>query len=296
MKLLIRKIYLFLLNFVSTLTSCIRIVIHSKKNEITKLSRKSQCALILGNGPSLTGDMTSLIKFSKIKQCDIWAVNDFALTQTFFLIKPKFYVIADPNYWVVDTVPELIKLRDQLFEVFNKHVSWPIVLFVPLRAKDYGLENKIASDNVKIVFFNSTPITGFVGFQYWTFSRQFGMVSAYNVLVAAIALALCMRYPNLYIGGADHSWHEELSVDLKGVPHIKQKHFYNEEDSQAIPFYKNSNETFTIAELFLGWGNLFLQYAILNRYARSIEAKIYNVSSKTYIDAFARLSINKLDK
>ena len=54
---------------------------------------------ILGNGPSLAMELPQLIASEYCKQADVMAVNFFALSEEFSIIKPKYDVISDPMFF-----------------------------------------------------------------------------------------------------------------------------------------------------------------------------------------------------
>ena len=54
---------------------------------------------ILGNGPSLAQQLPDLIACHEWDKADMVAVNCFALSDEFELIRPKYYVISDPMFF-----------------------------------------------------------------------------------------------------------------------------------------------------------------------------------------------------
>ena len=79
---------------------------------------------ILGNGPSLKNQLPRLIEQKEWEQADMMAVNFFALSEEFSLIKPKYYVISDPMFFREAGRSERI---DNLYKALAK-VDWQMTL------------------------------------------------------------------------------------------------------------------------------------------------------------------------
>lgn len=111
-----------------------------------------------------------------------------------------------------------------------------------------------------------------------------------NVLIAAIMLALNMRYKNIFIIGADHSWHESLVLKEGNKMEIEDSHFYDRNENRKLTIQDaESQKEYKLHELFAIWARAFGSYWYIKDYADSIKAKIFNASEKTYIDAFDRI-------
>ena len=120
------------------------------------------------------------------------------------------------------------------------------------------------------------------------------MPTAYNVLVAALFLAINAGYENIYFLGADHSWHQNIVVKNDNLLYIKDSHFYDLKTNYKLFDKGKAGELFKVHEVFLGWGRLFEVYILLNEYAQSRGVSIINVSLESFIDAFQRISISDI--
>ena len=54
---------------------------------------------ILGNGPALRHEMPVIGREAEQQACDIMAVNFFALGEEFETLRPKYYVLSDPQFF-----------------------------------------------------------------------------------------------------------------------------------------------------------------------------------------------------
>lgn len=276
-----------------TFVSLVLVVFFSRKSLFAKKIKQESPIIILGNGPSLRDDIDAVIELREAVRVDICSVNDFAFSEAFFKVRPSLYVLADPNYWSDNVSKNVEVRRAKLIDIFAREVIWPMRVMVPVEAKGSSIFDRVSSEFVIVEYYNRTPVSGFDWVRFRLFDVGAGMPPAYNVLIAALAISIAGGYKKIFILGADHSWHEELSFKEDGVL-VAQKHFYDE-GVELKPVYKAVGEVFTIGELFIRWGKVFRTYEVLALYAKYKHAIVYNLSSKTYVDAFPRAKFSELE-
>jgi hypothetical protein len=120
------------------------------------------------------------------------------------------------------------------------------------------------------------------------------MVQSQTVIASAVFLTINRRFKNIFLVGADTSWHEDLRISNDNLLLLKETNFYNSEDKSKNeialidPAKKNK---ITMAIQFISMGKIFKGYENLNAYAVTRDSKIYNASAKSYIDAFERMKL-----
>jgi hypothetical protein len=116
-----------------------------------------------------------------------------------------------------------------------------------------------------------------------------------NVLVAALYMTLRLNYKKIIIVGADHSWHQSLLLDDNNLVCMNNRHFYDQETSLS-PWSKDGtvDNIWSMGELFHALAKMFEGYEEIEKYSLYRNAKIYNASSMTFIDAFQRRNILSL--
>lgn len=278
-----------------TVFSLLSVFLFSRMTSVKKQSEQEQPIAILGNGPSLKEDLNALLEISKVSRIDFCVVNDFAFSDAFFKVCPCIYVLADPNYWRENVKEEIEIRRVRLMHIFAHEVTWPMRVMMPVEAKGSSIVGLIDSKFITFEYYNRTPISGFDCVRFWLFDIGAGMPPPFNVLIAALTLSIVCGYKRIFILGADHSWHEELSLTENDGVVLAQKHFYDA-DVESRPVYKDGKKTFTIGELFIRWGTVFKIYEVLALYAKYKQAEVYNLSSKTYIDAFSRARVGEIER
>lgn len=271
----------FLINLLKSAASILKIFIQSKK--ATPLTNFTQCkeVVILGNGPSAKDFLEEKQDF--LSQKAILAVNFFARHAKFLQLKPSFYVLADPAFFMREK-------SAQLLDILCHSVDWNLLLMIPNYAKKQPLwnEKKIAllqNPSIQIAYFNMTKIDGFDWFTQQSILKGWGLPAPRNVLVPSIANCLRMGFKTIYLAGADHSWVKLLWVNDQNEVMIEDKHCYDESSQSAV--HKTAPLYFVLESISLA----LKSYVQLNKLAEKKHIAITNITPGSYIDVFDRIKI-----
>ncbi|MEG0011478.1 MAG: hypothetical protein RR061_07925 [Muribaculaceae bacterium] len=272
--------------FANSIKSCAKILLLSKSYNRTPIIASSEELVILGNGPSLNDTLTDSLAFLKSRR--LLAVNFAANTDMFCTLKPEFYVLADPHFFISQEQPNVSNLWDTL----SKKVDWNITLFIPANIKRSGswYDDIRSNTNINLVFYNTTAVEGFKWLENLCFSRGLGMPRPRNVLIPSLMIALRMRFKTIYLAGADHSWTRTISVNDNNEVVSIQPHFYKEEDTEK----KRVNTEYMkypLYKIMYSFYIAFKSYFTIKRYADKIGATIWNITPGSFIDAFPRKNI-----
>ncbi len=278
----------FLKKCFDTFVSFGKVILKSKPGQKLPVAGSEKC-LVLGNGPSLKQSLADHPEF--FKGNDLLCVNSFSVTDEYTLLKPAYYVMLDPGLWLGAHAVAI-----KTFEDLRTKTSWPLTLFIPVTARNQPAfaELKKANPTITIVFFNYTPYRGFKKIGHWLFRKNLAMPQSQNVLVAALFIAVNMKFPEVYVFGADHTWHQNLHINENNMLCLKDVHFYEQEEKISYrPFYRDptNTATFTMYEILVTFSKVFLGYFVLNEYAKSRNCTIYNASTVSFIDALKRIKI-----
>ena len=286
----LQKITIF---FTSLFQSCLSILkIALLSNWFASLKKfgkdEDECA-VLGNGPCLNKDFELNLEFikSKKKLC----VNFFALSKEYEIIRPDIYVLSAPEFWLKNTTDWFKDKRAQLIENLVSRTSWQMTLLIPFAAKKSEFCQKIRSQrNITVIFYNNTPVEGFKSIVNILFKMNLGMPRPHNVLVPSIYLAVNLGFKKIFIFGADHSFHEEITIDDSNTMTVNHEHFYDKKEVR-MPMYRLDGEEYHIHDIFRKLYLAFQSYFILKDYAEYMGVIILNASSRSYIDAFEKIRI-----
>jgi hypothetical protein len=257
---------------------------------------KKTC-FVFGNGPSLIMDIQDRIEF--LQHQDVFVVNYFATTELFMLIKPAFYVLADPVFWKFDPVfwKEIAKdekIHERItntFDTLNKKVNWNITVFVPSQA--FSIISNIVKNNtyIKVQQFGTAIMPQYLGtwFIYKAYKKNVAMPKAQTVLNAAIFLAINMNYEEINVLGIEHDWIKNLILQENNIVGIIDRHFYNKTSETILDIINEiTGKPYTVHELLRIAAITFESHHVINAYAKFRGIQIYNLTSTTFVDAYCR--------
>jgi hypothetical protein len=272
-----------------TFATLFKVLLWSKP---VKLPQKNKNELIiLGNGPSLNDFLNQHPDFLKNKA--VMAVNHFADTGIYQQIKPDYYLINVPEFWTDDVDNDVIKRRNQLIRNLIEKTSWKMNLILGIGARQSDRWQSIAdkNKNIHLFYINPTPVEGFRLFRHFCYRNNCGMPRPHNVLIPSLITAVNLRFKNIYIAGADHSWLPEIFVADDNTVYLTQRHFYDEQTARPDVMKKMGKNKRKLHEILHKFMLSFKAYFDINDYAKSRKSTIYNITKDSYIDAFKRLKI-----
>ncbi len=272
----------------SSIVSVLKIIVQAKRIEQLPPGIKQNCA-ILGNGPSLSDSLENNLDFIK-NECDILCVNNFLQSEYFRILKPGNYILLDGYYFIFDSKKYNRPDVAGTFERF-KTIDWPINMYLPVYARNSYLVNTVLKNNtcIKVYYFNHIVVEGYNWFKFPIFKRGLGMPQCQNILGASLFVSINRMYKNIYLFGADHSWHENFVVSDTNIMMMSDGHFYDK-DAKINSAYSPRTDM-NVTSFFLALYKTFRSYSILNEYAKYRSVKVYNASAKTYIDAFEKIKL-----
>ncbi|MCO4292936.1 hypothetical protein NF867_08690 [Solitalea sp. MAHUQ-68] len=278
------------LGFDSVLTIA-KVIAKSGFNVKLTPASQARCS-ILGNGPSLKQSLENHLAF--IKSTEMVCVNNFTHSSYFVQLKPQSYALLDPAFFMYDGVTFVREDIGITLTAFSK-VDWPMNVFIPMEAKKSAYLSNIFQQNanLKPVYYNYTVIQGFSWFRHWLFKKNLGMQQSQNILAVSIFLSLNRGFKETFVFGADHSWHEQLTVVDNNDLVRKDVHFYDEKEVKATTIIDVvHNQSSRMSDQFMSLSKAFYSYEVLETYAKHLNLKVYNASAKSYIDAFERIRLS----
>lgn len=279
--------------FVFRLFSYIRIV----KNNFRAIrfpykKRMNGRIYVMGNGPSLNASIDFLL--SKNNKSTFIAVNDFAVSDIYNMVKPRYYIMVDNAYWddACNSNPRDIALRETVFSNLVKKTDWELSVFIPDYAYKSGCFKQLINNcKIDIIPFNRFEIKAEKTDFYFNNLLKNNTGYFNNVLANAIYCSINLGFDELCILGAEHSWTEDIRVNDKNQVCTIKKHFF-ENDSDLIPWQKSDGGIFSMAEILNALTHHFQAYELLAEYAERNHVKVYNMTRGSFIDAFERRNLD----
>ena len=243
---------------------------------INNLQRpKNKKVRILGNGDSLNESLKDLNN-----DVDYFVVSRHVIHPSFFLLKPKYYIIADPKWWTLEDGKCVTQ------SIFQK-TTWPMILFVPWGA---NMDFVPKSNFVKIQYVNSYPYFGDSSNRDYLYDHNLSMPVLQNVIVGAIYCSIYLGYSEIELYGVEHSWTKALRVNDRNEVCILDTHFYDKEKIKEIPFteYDKNKSSWKFHEVLQAYARMFQSYWDLKEIAERKRVSITNCTPGSFIDAFQR--------
>lgn len=263
------------------MASLAKVLLLSKGASAGSNEGKDRELIILGNGPSLRATIDNEIEW--LLEHDMMAVNFAALSDEFFRLRPRYYILADGHFFNSVITDRNVK---NLWEALSR-VSWKMTLLIPSKFKHLSRPLLMHTQGIDVRYFNLTPVEGFRWLNHILFSAGLGMPRPRNVLIPAIMEGIRLGYTKIFLCGADHSWTKTLDVDHENFVVSIQPHFYEDNEDE----HKRVRETYKGLKLHDVLGSMtiaFRSYWEIALYAQKKRIEIINATPGSMIDAFPR--------
>lgn len=263
-----------------TIKGCVKMLLQSHCVRYDN-SCKRKPLVILGNGPSLKETINKHI--DRLHESDTMAVNFAANAPEFKLLKPDYYILADPHFFDNPADPNV----DRLISNIQKS-DWRMTIFLP-----FGARRRCSLKNTEwltVEYYNAIGVEGFRWFTDVAYKSRMAMPRPRNVLIPAIMTGIGMGYKEIYLTGADHSWTKTLSVEDDNRVVSIQPHFYKEDEREvrriSAEYLKHK-----LHSILYSFYLAFRSYHVIEDYASRKGISIYNATPGSFIDAFERKSL-----
>lgn len=247
--------------------------------------------LIIGNGPSIGQDLEKIL--TNFEGNELFVVNNFVSSSLYIKLKPSFYVFADPMYWL-DLDSEVSRKDKEMLEIIKKVTDWKLTILIPLSAAESFRKVFKDSSNISVLHYNDIILETDTHLDYQFYSRSLACPFIQNVMVQSIFLALNLGFKEINLIGADHSWTKEIRVNRENAVCLIDTHFYDrEQDRKLQPWISYMGKPYKMHDILIVLAKAFKGYHILEKYSRSLHARIYNYTPESFIDSFEKRELNR---
>lgn len=260
-------------------------VLKRLKNINRKKELKNKIFIIC-NGPSINNFIENSRELLENEDCIV--VNFMATSKYYEIIKPKFYILADPDFWINKEdknkdFDKIVIMRNNLFDTIVNKTKWLMTIYLPIEAKDYieSLRLSQLNNNIRIKYIYGS----FRGFdRLANLLRKYNLAgfNYQNVSIAAIYTAIINRYKNLYLLGIEHDWIKNININDDNQVIFNDIHFYD--NSKPVKRYLNIG----LCEEYRAQYILFKEYLKINEFAKYMGSRIYNSTRNSMVDIFER--------
>lgn len=272
-----------------------KIILLSKfRNCHKNITPKSNTAIILGNGPSLNIELAKPEFLECLNSVDVVVVNYFNQSDFFEKIKPAYYVLAAPEFWIKDVEQLYIDLRTRMYNDFQTKVTWQMTLFIPFQAKKEKFWQDVISknSNIKIVYYNIVAFEGSASFMNFVMRKRLGQPRLHNIIGPSILNLIWLNYSKIYLTGVEHSWLPMLQVTQNNEAVLGQPHFYN--SNVVAKQMDGPGGKRKLHEILHKFYLTFKGYFEIKNFADSKKVEIWNLTENSFIDAFPKQNVDIL--
>ena len=267
-----------------------RIYVRIRYDFRNNFSASNHSLIVLGNGPSLKEYLNSHV--DEMISKDIICCNEFAHSEYYAVLKPKYYVLVDPAYWRNSPDKSINETIAYTVHQISARTSWPMTIFIKSAGRRHNHFKQIPeiNQNVRIVYIYTNTIDGPSFLKHYFYKKNLAMPSLYNVLGYSIFLGINMGYKKIMLLGADHSWHKGLVIKEDNILYLRDAHFFDKNEAAEKPFFVDSfkSRTFKLHEILSALSRTFEGYHSLRDYARHMKVHVLNLTIDSSIDAFER--------
>ena len=226
------------------------------------VGRPAQSMVILGNGPSLAGDLPRLIERREYE--------------------------TDPMFFRDSACRDRVRA---LYATLARKVAWPMNLYVQYyNPEGFDYRAALPNSNIRIVRFHTQMYRGFRSLEFWLFRRGLGSANFGTVVQVGEYVALLLGYKRIELYGVDHTLLDGLCVDDGNRLCRIDRHYYDGAEAAAPqPIYKKvPHVPYTMADYLAEVAELFRGHEVLRDYAAALGARIVNRTRGSMIDAYER--------
>jgi hypothetical protein len=271
-----------------------------RRSQVVGAPRSRPC-YVLGNGPSLCD---SLPENAALPNGDFVCVNSFACSPLYPRVRPKYYVVADPDFYRTkaidasrtDAVAQSLRsLEDETSGALRwilERTDWDMELFVPYLDRDRVIESRLRRNSrvrvryYNLIYFRHLPQR----LSHFLADMGLAIIGGQTVLTAAIYIAIKLGYREVRVLGADHSMHRDLFVGTDNVVYSSPQHFYSSEGTAPLPFVVDADRgtVFRMKDWLAAFSRMFDDHEALRQYATRHGSRIINLTPNSFIDAYDR--------
>ena len=279
-----------IINIANCFVDYIKMLRNIRHPRIRYKGSNGKSVIVLGNGPSAKS-----LESAHDNSVDIICVNDFASSPLFEVYKPNAYLIWDPAYWTptektnAADYENRIKTLDSLVD----KTTWDLDFYCPIEAVKSGTIQCLSNNpKIRIIPINRCELSlTDAPYYYKALEKNSGSPSV-NVVAIGVWLSINLGYSTIYLLGAENSWSKDIVVNDNNEVCTIREHFYGEKVFEV--WRKSDTSLYHLHEILSDLSKLFLNYQLLSKYAKMKSVRVYNCTPGSFIDAFARRSIDEI--
>lgn len=283
---IVKGLFLWLSNLFKLLRTMFHVIGGGFYRTKVKYKKRPRINLVV-NGPSSTNVKDLFGVDSRFTECPSIAVNFFANTPEYEILKPQYYTLADPMFFM-DFPGKSVEKVKLFYRILNEKTKWPLTVFIPHSCgKDrFYKYSGITNNFITPVEISSIGYEGFESLRNISYEKGICSPRAFTVAIMALYACIKMGFQQIDVYGLDNNYYASLCLDAEGHPCDIIQH--NGEPDEHRVLLDGKGKPFTLHDYLL-----FLTFHLKNheyteKYAEYKGVKIFNHSPITMVDAYPR--------
>ena len=254
----------------------------------TKVEYKKRPRInVVVNGPSCSSVKNLFGVDSRFTECPSIVVNFFANTPEYEILRPQYYTLADPMFFM-DCPGKNVEKVKLFYRVLNEKTKWPLTVFIPRsKGKDrFYKYSGITNDYITPVEICDVGYDGFESLRNISYDKGFCSPRAFTVAIMALYTSIKMGYQQIDIYGLDNNYYSSLCLDTEGRTCDIIQH--NGESDEFRILLDGKGNPYTLHDYLLGLTFHLKNHEYTEKYAEYKGVNIFNHSPITMVDAYPR--------
>lgn len=275
----------YIISFVLYILVCLR---HWEKPSRLpyRFNESSKRLAVFANGPSLNSFLDEIEEGKDVSQWDFSCMNYFGEHDLFAMIKPKYYCLADPMFFLKDNRYEKVM---HLFRTINERVDWDMTVFIPscFSKRNFLSFSGLSNSHCKVVPVRYIRYRGNL-LKHWLYNKNFAMPNIPTVAILNLYTGINLGYKEIDLFGADMTFLDSMYVDENNRLCNKIKHFYDNEP-QIKPITFGDDKVVSVGFYLKDVCGMFYGHYEVEDYAKYQKVEIINRSKVSLLDCYKRI-------
>lgn len=239
------------------------------------------------NGPSVSSVKECFGKNPQFLERPSIVVNFFANTPEYEVLKPEYYALADPMFFM-DFPGKSVEKVKNFYRALNEKTKWPLTIFIPhsFGKKKFYEYSGINNELITVNEICSMGYEGFETFRNYIYDMGYCAPRAFTVAITALYACIKMGFQQIDIYGLDNNYYVSLCLDADG--HTCDVIQHNGEPDEYRKILNGDGEFVTLHDYLLGLTYHLKNHEYVARFAAYKQVEIFNHSPITMVDAYPR--------
>lgn len=240
--------------------------------------------IVIANGPSLNEDLERLEK-EDLLNADYAMLNFSATTPLFLKIKPKYYCLADHDFFKPGYNEENVR---KAYRALEELVDWDLTLVVSYNVKSVEAYSCLTNPHIKFQRVFAASCDSFKSLTFKFYKKGLGNPGMGTVTNLAAFAGIQYGYKQIEFCGNDMSFFDGICVSDDNYPCVVMKHYY--EDKVTLkPMMISDTKHQTLRSYVEMVYRMIISHNAIADYGKYMGVTFINRTRRSMLDCYPRL-------